>query len=91
MHSVDKLLLHLNSSNAAGSDEPQPRLLKELKTGIVLILTIILQKSLNIQGIPYNWKTVHIVSIYKKGTKYNSENYDFSDMHLLQTTIFWDN
>jgi hypothetical protein len=46
---------------------------------------------LNIQGIPYNWKTVHIVSIYKKGTKYNSENYDFSDMHLLQTTIFWDN
>jgi hypothetical protein len=65
MHSVDKLLLHLNSSNAAGSDEPQPRLLKELKTGIVLILTIILQKSLNIQGIPYNWKTVHIVSIYK--------------------------
>jgi hypothetical protein len=50
-----------------------------------------MDNSLNIQGIPYNWKTVHIVSIYKKGTKYNSENYDFSDMHLLQTTIFWNN
>ena len=66
--------MHLNSSNAAGPDEPQPRLLKELKTGIALILTIILQKSLSIQCIPYNRKTAHIVSIYKKGTKYNSEN-----------------
>jgi hypothetical protein len=28
------------------------------------ILTTILQKSLNIQGIHYNWKTSHVVPIY---------------------------
>ena len=68
--------MHLNSSNAAGPDERQHRLIRA-SNGIIPILTTILQNSLDIQGIHYNWKTSHVVSIYIyiKGTKYNSENY----------------
>jgi len=55
--------MHLNSSNAAGPDERQHRLIRA-SNGIIPILTTILQNSLDIQGIHYNWKTSHVVSIY---------------------------
>ena len=46
-----------------------------------------IKKSLNTGVIPNNWKTAHVVPIYKKDPKYYSEsNSVFSDLNLLQTT-----
>jgi hypothetical protein len=63
---VVNLLLNLNSSKVAGSDELK-HWLKELTNEIAPFLTIIWQKSLNIGDITNDWKTTHHVSIYKKG------------------------
>jgi hypothetical protein len=63
---VVNLLLNLNSSNVAGSDELK-HWLKELTNEIAPFLTIIWQKSLNIGAINNDWKTTHIcVHIQKR-------------------------
>jgi hypothetical protein len=72
---IAKLLLNLNPNKAAGPDEIKPRVLKELATEIALILTIIFQISLESGVVPSDWKTAHVAPVYKKGPKYNPENY----------------
>jgi hypothetical protein len=67
--------LNLNPSKAAGLHENKPRVLKELATEIVPILTLIFQISIESGVMPSEWKTVVVALAYKKGTKYNPENY----------------
>jgi hypothetical protein len=56
-------------------DELETRLLKE-QNEIVPIITIIVQKSLNTEPIPTIGKQhMHVVSIYRKGSKHNFGNY----------------
>jgi hypothetical protein len=52
-----------------------PRVLKELDTEIVPILTLIFQISLESGVVPSDWKTAHVAPVYKKDPKYNPENY----------------
>ena len=59
-------LLNLNLSKAAGLDENKSRVLKELATERVPILTLIFQIPLE-----SDWKT----AVYKKGSRYKPENY----------------
>ena len=56
---IAKLPLNLNPNKAAGPDEIKSRVLKELATEIRL----------------RDWKTAHVAPVYKKGPKYNPENY----------------
>ena len=72
---IAKLLLNLDPSKAAGPDELKPRLLKELALEISPILCLIYQKSLDTGEVPTDWRTAHVSPIYKKGSKYNPENY----------------
>jgi hypothetical protein len=62
---VVNLLLNLNSSKVAGSDELK-HCFKEFTNEIAPFLTIICQKSLNTGAITNDWKTTHHVSIYEK-------------------------
>ena len=59
---VVNLLLNLNSSKVAGSDELK-HWLKELTNEIPHFLTIIWQKSLDTGAIANDWKTIHLVDI----------------------------
>jgi hypothetical protein len=72
---IAKLLLNLNPNKAAGSDEIKPRVQKELATEIPPISTINFQISLDSGVVPSDWKTAHVVPVYKKGPKYNPENH----------------
>lgn len=72
---ITKLLQNLNPSKASGPDELKPRLLKELASEISPILCIIFNKSLDTGETPNDWRTAHVSPIYKKGSKYNPENY----------------
>ena len=72
---IEKLLQKLDPSKASGPDEIKPRLLKELAHEISPILSLIYQKSLDTGDVPIDWRTAHVSPIYKKGSKYNPENY----------------
>ena len=72
---VEKLLTQLDPSKASGPDELKPRILKELAKEISPILSLIFQKSLDTGVVPSDWRTAHVSPIYKKGSKYNPENY----------------
>ena len=72
---IEKLLKKLDPSKASGPDELKPRLLKELAHEISPILSLIFQKSLDTGIVPSDWRTAHVSPIYKKGSKYNPENY----------------
>jgi len=73
----------LNPNKAAGPDEIKPRVLEELATEITHILTLIFQISLESGVVPSDWKTAHVALVYKKGPKYNPENY----RHISLTCI----
>ena len=68
-------LLNLNPSKAAGLDENKSRVLKDLATEIVPILTLIFQISLESVVVPSDWKTAVVALVYKKGPRYKPENY----------------
>ena len=72
---VFKLLQALNISKAAGPDGLRPRVLKELSSERVHILTLLFQASLNQQSLPDIWKHANVNPIYKKGDKTNPSNY----------------
>ena len=62
-------------SKAAGPDGLRPRVLKELSSELVPILTLLFQASLNQQSLPDIWKHANVNPIYKEGDKTNPSNY----------------
>ena len=72
---IHKLLCNLNPSKAAGLDEIKPNLLKELSVEIAPIHTILFNKSVTTGIVPSDWRIAHVSPVYKKGLKYNPENY----------------
>ena len=72
---VDKLLTSLKPHKAAGPDQLNPRVLKELHLPISPILHSIFQLSLKSGKVPADWKTANVVPVYKKGPKYSPSNY----------------
>ena len=72
---VEKLLTSLKSTKAAGPDEIHARILKELAKSIAPGLAAIYRKSLATGIVPVEWKSVHIVPIFKKGQRYIAANY----------------
>jgi hypothetical protein len=72
---VEKLLSQLNPNKACGPDGLKPRILKELANEISPILCLIFNNSIDTGEVPTDWRTAYVSPIYKKGAKYNPENY----------------
>ena len=66
---VKNLLQKLKPHKAGGSDQPRPRVLKELSCQISPVLTHIFNASLEQGNLPKIWKSANIVPIFKKGTE----------------------
>ena len=54
---------------------PYTTLLEELSVEIAPILIILFNKSVTTGIVPSDWRTAHVSPVYKKGKKYNPENY----------------
>ena len=68
---VEKLLLNLNASKAAGPDKLSGKLLKATPHEIAAVL----QRSINEGTLSQAWKEATISLVYKKECKSNSANY----------------
>ena len=62
---VKKMLQGLAEENSPGLDEVHPLLLKAYAQSLTGPLAIIFHKSYESGQIPSNWKTAHIIPIYK--------------------------
>ena len=54
---------------------PYTTLLEELAVEIAPILTILFNKLVTTGIVPSDWRTANVSPVYKKGQKYNHENY----------------
>ena len=54
---------------------PYTTLLEELSVEIAPIISILFNKSVTTGIVPSDWRTAHVSPVYKKGQKYNTENY----------------
>ena len=72
---VRKLLENLNQNKSMGPDLIHPRVLKQLARVVAPILTVIFNKSLHSTEVPEDWKKANVAPIFKKGERYNAENY----------------
>ena len=58
-----------------GPDQIHPRVLKQLATAVAPIFTVIFNKSLHSGEVPEDWRKANVAPIFKKGERYNAENY----------------
>jgi hypothetical protein len=72
---VEKLLKSLKDHKASGPDDISPRLLKHLAPHLAPVLTLLYRATLKQGTIPDEWRTAHVVPIFKKGDKHKAENY----------------
>ena len=72
---VRKLLENLNPNKSMGPDLIHPRVLKQLARVVAPILTVIFNKSLHSAEVTEDWKKANVAPIFKKGERYNAENY----------------
>ena len=69
-------LLKLNANKSPGSDNVQPRVIKELDPVLVDPLFIIFELSLKLGKVPSAWKLATVTAIFKnKGNKHDPRNY----------------
>ena len=72
---ITKLLNGLKPNKSPGSYNLGPRLLKELAEDIAPLLLMILHKSLATGEVPDDSRTANVTTAFKKGQKYQAENY----------------
>ena len=72
---TEKLLKQLNPTKASGPDNISPWVLKEVASEIAPSLTLINRASMKSGTVLKDWKSAHIVPIFKKGERFKSENY----------------
>ena len=58
-----------------GPDQIHPRVLKQLATAVAPILTVIVNKWLPSGEVPEDWRKENVAPTFKKGERYNAENY----------------
>ena len=73
--SVQKLLENRNPNKCIGPDQIHLMVLKQLATAVAPILTVIFNKSLHSGEVPEDWRKANVAPIFKKGKRYNVENY----------------
>ena len=72
---VREKLLGLDPTKAAGPDKIPPSMLKALADELCIPLAIIFRKSLNEGVVPEDWRTAHIIPVFKKGSRAKAGNY----------------
>ena len=72
---IIKLSSNLKEHKAKGPDKIPTILLKRLSITVYLALTLIFQASLHHCEIPTEWKTAHVVPVFKKGDRSTPGNY----------------
>ena len=75
LNGVIKLLRALNPTKSPGPDNLGPRVLKELALEIGPLLLLIYKKSLQTSEIPEDWRKANVTPVFKKGQRYQAENY----------------
>ena len=75
LNGITKLLKDLKPNTSPGPDNLGPRLLKELAEDIAPLLLMIFHKSLATGEVPDDWRTANVTPAFKKGQKYQTENY----------------
>ena len=72
---ITELLQHMKKSSAPGPDGISQRVLIELAEEISYPLFLLFKKSFESSQLPQDWKTAHVIPIFKKGTKTDPANY----------------
>ena len=95
---VEKLLLNLNASKAAGPDKLSGKLLKATAHEIAPVLQVIFQRSIDEGTLPQAWKEATISPVYKKECRSNPANYRPVSLtcilckileHIINLGTFW--
>ena len=73
--SLDSLLNNLAFLILHASDNCHPRVLKEIKDGLILPLYLLFNKSLQESSLPSCWKLATVTSIHKEGDTNLPSNY----------------
>ena len=85
-------LNQLKPNNSCGPDNCHPRLLKEIKDGLILPLYFLFDKSLQESSLLFCWKLATVTAIHKKGDTNLPSNYrpiSFTSIfcRMLESTI----
>ena len=72
---VLRLLQNIKENKASGPDSIPGKLLKLCAEELHVALSLIFQKSPDTGSVPDDWKTAHIIPLFKKSDKSNPENY----------------
>ncbi len=85
---IRKLLQNLKPGKAAGPDNIQPIVLKELCNEIAPIIQVIFQRSLGTGKLPQEWLRANVTPLYKKGEKSAAENYRPFPLHAYSARLW---
>uniref|UniRef100_A0A8C3H706 Reverse transcriptase domain-containing protein n=1 Tax=Chrysemys picta bellii TaxID=8478 RepID=A0A8C3H706_CHRPI len=72
---VLELIDKLNINKSPGPDGIHPRVLKELKSEVVELLTKVCNLSFKSASVPNDWKLANVTPIFKKGSRGDPGNY----------------
>ena len=75
LNGITNLLEDLKPHKSPGPDNLGPQLLKELAEDIAPLLLMIFRKSLATGQVPDDWRTANVTPAFKKGQKYQAENF----------------
>lgn len=82
-------LKKLNVNKSCGPDAVHPRMLKELAGLIAVPITFLLNKTLEKNEIPLDWKMAYVSPIFKKGARNRAENYRPIRLTAIQYARSW--
>ena len=75
LNGVVKLLKDLNPTKSPRPDNLGPKVLKELADEIGPLPLLIYRKSLQTSEVPEDWRKENVTSVFKKGQRFQAENY----------------
>ena len=75
VNDIQRLLAGLDPNKASGPDKVLPRVLKELASPLVPILSDLFNRSFQIGSVPKDWRHANVSPVYKKGKKILAVNY----------------